>query len=78
MLGAGTVREDSGAGLNGVLHESAQSLTECLLDCRLETLAAVDDHQQTQSNGKIERWHKTIKSDALRPASPRASKRLAA
>ena len=23
-----------------------------------------------QSNGKIERWHKTIKSDALRPASP--------
>ena len=22
-------------------------LTECLLDCRLETLAAVDDHQQT-------------------------------
>ena len=22
-----------------------------------------------QSNGKIERWHKTIKSDALRPAS---------
>ena len=31
-----------------------------------------------QSNGKIERWHKTIKSDALRPANrPRASKRLA-
>ena len=24
-----------------------------------------------QSNGKIERWHKTIKSDALRPANPR-------
>ena len=23
-----------------------------------------------QSNGKTERWHKTIKSDALRPASP--------
>jgi putative transposase len=23
-----------------------------------------------QSNGKIERWHKTLKSDALRPASP--------
>ena len=23
-----------------------------------------------QSNGKIERWHKTIKSDALRPANP--------
>ena len=26
VVGAGTVREDSGAGLNGVLHESAQSL----------------------------------------------------
>ena len=25
-----------------------------------------------QSNGKIERWHKTIKSDALRPASPKS------
>jgi putative transposase len=24
-----------------------------------------------QSNGKIERWHKTIKNDALRPAQPR-------
>lgn len=24
-----------------------------------------------QSNGKIERWHKTLKSDALRPAQPR-------
>ena len=23
-----------------------------------------------QSNGKIERWHKTMKSDAMRPASP--------
>lgn len=23
-----------------------------------------------QSNGKIERWHKTLKSDAVRPASP--------
>jgi len=23
-----------------------------------------------QSNGKIERWHKTLKADALRPASP--------
>jgi putative transposase len=23
-----------------------------------------------QSNGKIERWHKTLKSDALRPAAP--------
>jgi transposase InsO family protein len=23
-----------------------------------------------QSNGKIERWHKTLKSDAIRPASP--------
>jgi transposase InsO family protein len=23
-----------------------------------------------QSNGKIERWHKTLKSDALRPAVP--------
>ena len=24
-----------------------------------------------QSNGKIERWHKTLKADALRPAQPR-------
>jgi len=24
-----------------------------------------------QSNGKIERWHKTLKSDAVRPAQPR-------
>ena len=23
-----------------------------------------------QSNGKIERWHKTLKADALRPAAP--------
>jgi len=23
-----------------------------------------------QSNGKLERWHKTLKSDAIRPASP--------
>ena len=24
-----------------------------------------------QSNGKIERWHKTLKADAVRPAQPR-------
>src|SRR5438046_4621930 len=24
-----------------------------------------------QSNGKIERWHKTVKSDAIRPGQPR-------
>ena len=28
-----------------------------------------------QSNGKTERWHKTIKSDALRPASPNEPRR---
>ena len=33
---------------------------------------AREDGAVLQSNGKIERWHKTIKSDALRPASPKS------
>ena len=43
---------------------------------RSSTLASAATHVRTspfypQSNGKLERYHKTIKSDAIRPGAPR-------
>ena len=65
-----------------VHHELRESMTE--LDVEIVCQAALEKHPGVthvrtspyypQSNGKLERWHKSLKSESIRPNCPRDAK----